>query len=128
MDLIGIRGKKHIDLDAFEKLCNMQSTMAELEGFFGVDESTVRLRVEEHYGEPFPVIFERFKQGGKASLRRKAFQRAEKSDKIFILLMKNYLGIVDKQEIKQEIDQKVQTIEQFIRTGKEENGRDDING
>ena len=105
------RPPKPIDLDGFERLCQLLCTLEEIAGWFGVSKETIVRRVSEHYDEPFPTIFEQKKQGGKISLRRSQFRLSEKNAAMAIFLGKNYLGQSDNP---QGVDVRLTLPESFI--------------
>jgi len=99
--------KKKIELDwgIFDGLCNAQCTQEEISNILGISISTLVRRVKEEKGETYEGYYKKASAGGKASLRRKQFERAEGgSDTMLIWLGKQYLGQADKQETDITID------------------------
>lgn len=96
------RPKKHIDKDAFEKLCGMQCTEEEICGWFDVTDKTLSRWCMETYGRHFSEIYKEKRGIGKISLRRYQWRLAEKSPAMAIFLGKNYLGQTDRVEVNNE--------------------------
>jgi len=93
------RPRKQIDQEEFEKLCGLQCTKAEIQGWFDITDKTLDRWVKETYNVSFSVIFQQKKQGGIISLRRKQYETAMKGNvTLLIWLGKQYLGQSDKQE------------------------------
>lgn len=93
-------GRPPIQLDKgqFEGLCRLQCTLEEMAGFFKVDADTVAAWCKRTYGENFSVIFKKYSQEGKISLRRTLFRMSEQKPVVAIFLAKNILGMTDKIE------------------------------
>ena len=89
------RPLKHVDFDAFEKMCHLHCTPEEIAGFFRIDRSTLYAKVEEHYSDQFSTVYKNYTAGGKMSLRRYQLKQAEKSAAMAIWLGKQYLGQTD---------------------------------
>lgn len=91
------RPKKPIDWEEFEKLCGMQCTQSEMASWFHILPATLSDRVEEHYKEDYQIIYKRFSENGKASLRRTQIKLAQKSPAMAIFLgkQKGWLGQSD---------------------------------
>lgn len=90
---------KDIDFRDFEKCCQMQCTQEEIAGWFEIDEETLVRRVTEHYHKSFSEVYKKFSAGGKCSLRRRQFRRAQNGDKVMMIwLGKQYLGQSEKVE------------------------------
>ena len=89
------RPRKEIDFKAFEQLCYLQCTKAEILSFFAIDNNTLDRRLTEHYSADFSSVYKRFSENGKISLRRLLLRHAEKSGAVAIFLAKNYLGMQD---------------------------------
>lgn len=93
------RPRKNIDKEQFEKLCALQCTLEEMEGFLGVSGDTIERWCFKEYEKDFAEIF-RLKRGvGKVSLRRSQWRLAETNPTMAIWLGKQYLGQTDKQEV-----------------------------
>lgn len=101
--------RPHLEIDwtQFEKLCGLHCTLAEISAFFGISDDTIERACKRHYKKSYAEIYKE-KQGlGKLSLRRKMFETAMKGDKtLMIWLSKNYMGMTDKLETNQQIEQK----------------------
>lgn len=83
--------------EQFKSLCEIQCTQAEIAHVMNVDEETLCRLVKEHYGMTYSEAYKRFSDGGKASLRRMQFQKAQEgSNAMLIWLGKQYLGQSDK--------------------------------
>lgn len=91
------RPEKEIDWTMFEQLCHIQCTQSEIASFFKIHTDTVNTRVEKQYGEPYSVIYKRYSDGGKMSLRRMQLKLAQKNAAMAIWLGKQYLGQKDKE-------------------------------
>jgi hypothetical protein len=91
--------RKEIDYEQFEKLCNLQCTLAEISDFFCISEDTLEARVKEHYGQLFNVVRMQYLAVGKISLRRSQFETAvnKKNATMQIWLGQQYLGQSNKQ-------------------------------
>jgi hypothetical protein len=94
-----------IDWDEFEKLCELQSTLAEIAGWFRCSEDTIESKCKEYYGSTFSEVFAQKRGKGNISLRRAQMQTALDGNAIMqIFLGKNRLGQADKQEIELSTD------------------------
>lgn len=92
---------KDIDFADFEKCCQMQCTQEEIAGWFEIDEETLVKRVTEHYNKPYSEVYKKYSAGGKCSLRRRQFRRAQNGDRVMMIwLGKQYLGQSEKVEQK----------------------------
>ena len=94
------RPRKEIDNTEFRKLCELQCTLAEIAGFFDCSEDTVQNWCNREFGECFSVVYKRYSEGGKVSLRRHMMKLSEKSAVMAIFLAKNWLGMTDNVEVK----------------------------
>ena len=92
------RPRKEIDFKVFEGLCFLQCTKSEICSALSVDEGTLDRRLTEHYKDNFSVVYKKFSEGGKISLRRTLFDHAKKSAAVAIFLSKNMLGMRDQPE------------------------------
>lgn len=88
-----------IDKNQFESLCNLQCTLEEIAGFFKCCDDTINNWCKSTYGDNFSVVFKRYSQNGKISLRRHQFRLAEKNPSMAIFLGKQWLGQSDKMEM-----------------------------
>ena len=94
------RPRKEIDAGNFEKLCNLQCTLAEIAGFFECSEDTIENWCKREYGETFSETFKKHSAGGKLTLRRNMLRLSEKNASMAIFLAKNWLGMSDNVEVK----------------------------
>jgi hypothetical protein len=85
-----------IDLDAAEKLGQLQCTLKECSAFLNIPEGTIANR------EDFTSAWKKGLETGKISLRRTQFRLAEKSAGMAIWLGKQYLGQTEKLEFNDE--------------------------
>lgn len=85
------RPRIEIDWEAFDKLCTLQCTLAEIAGFFGCSEDTIERAVKRDKRMSFADYFSQKRVGGKIALRRSQFQLAEKNAAMAIWLGKQYL-------------------------------------
>jgi|ERR1700723_915751 len=113
------RPKKPINWTEFEDLCHMQCTQAEIANWFKMDTETLRLRVRDNYKEDYPIVYKRYADGGKASLRRIQFKLAHKNTAMAIWLGKQWLDQKDQsphQMIAEEVEKKFDAVmDQFRR-------------
>ena len=95
--MAGGRPPKELSREEFEKLCHIQCTKSEIYNWFGVVDETLDAWVKREYGESYPVVYKRYAEGGKASLRRHLYQLAQKGNvAACIFLSKNLLGMRDR--------------------------------
>lgn len=87
-----------INKQQFENLCAIQCTRDEMCSVFGVSKDTLIRWCKESYGTDFDTIYREKKQLGKASLRRRQWNLAEKNVTMAIFLGKNMLGQTDNPE------------------------------
>ena len=92
------RPKIEIDVDQFEKLCNIQCTKEEIAGWFNCSEDTIENFCKKEYKDTFSAVFKRHSGKGKVSLRRNQFKLSETNVTMAIFLGKQYLGQSDKIE------------------------------
>ena len=90
------RPKVNIDLEAVEKLGQIQCTIKECSGFLVIPEGTLKDRPD------FSAAWHKGLEVGKISLRRTQFRLAEKSAGMAIWLGKQYLGQTDKYTVEDE--------------------------
>ncbi len=93
------RPQKQIDWNLFEDLCKIQSPQHEIAHMLHINRETLRLRAQEHYGEDYQAIYERFSAGGKAGLRRTQLKLAQRNAGMAIFLGKQWLGQKDNEQI-----------------------------
>lgn len=98
------RPRKELDAkqwESVESMCNIHCTGEEIAGVLGVSYDTLEKRVRETYEQSFTDYYKIHSSGGKRSLRRLQWQAAEKGNiGMLIWLGKQWLGQVDKQEVK----------------------------
>lgn len=100
------RPAKEISFEEFKKLCALQCTLKEIAGFFDVSEDTIQRWCKREHNTNFAVLYAKYAQVGKISIRRAQFRLAEKNATMAIFLGKQYLGQKDdsyelrKQELK----------------------------
>lgn len=92
------RPKIEIDIDQFEKLCNIQCTKEEIASWFNCSEDTIENFCKKEYKDTFSAVFKRHSGKGKVSLRRNQFKLSETNVTMAIFLGKQYLGQSDKIE------------------------------
>jgi hypothetical protein len=96
----GVPRTIEIDWDDFDKLCLMHATLEEVAGWFQCSPATIETRVKEQYGCTFGERWQLRAAGGKASLRRRQFEKAlDGNPSLLIFLGKQYLGQSDKSEL-----------------------------
>ena len=87
------RPRKEINWELFESLCQLQCTQVEIASVLKVDSETLRDHARVQYNEPdFSLIYKRFSEGGKASLRRNQYNLSKKNASMAIWLGKQWLG------------------------------------
>ena len=83
------RPKKNIDIEILANLSQIGCTQEEIGSIVGISARTLQRR--------FADLLEINKNKGKASLRKRMYEKAMKgNDKLLIWLSKNYLNMVDK--------------------------------
>ena len=95
------RPPKEFDQKIFEGLCSVWCTVEELENILQARRETISDWCLRTYGEPFSTVYNRFADGGKASLRRNQLQLSKKNAAMAIWLGKQKLG---QRDIPQEIE------------------------
>lgn len=85
------RPPKPFDPLLFEQLCGIHCTKSEIASMLRMCEDTLLTKVEEHYNDTFSVIYKRFQESGKCSLRRHQFALSKKNAGMAIWLGKIYL-------------------------------------
>ena len=89
-----------IDWAQFDKLCQVQATLAEISGWFDCSEDTIERAVKREHDMLFADYFKKKSAGGKVSLRRKQYQSAlGGSVPMMIWLGKQHLGQKDRTEV-----------------------------
>lgn len=84
-----------IDWKLFEDLCGLQCTQTEIASMLKIDRETLRIRVEDHYKENYPSVYEKHSGPGHCSLRRNQFLQSRTNATMAIWLGKNWLGQSD---------------------------------
>lgn len=84
--------RKEIDFKAFEGMCRIQCTLAEIAGVLGVSEDTVETRCKEQYERTFSEVYKGLSGQGKMSLRRAQMAMAQTNPTMNIWCSKQYLG------------------------------------
>lgn len=96
------------DYKTFEGLCSIQATIEEIEHVLNVSYKTINRLCKEYYtdekGKPmdFSIVYKKYSETGKMSLRRYQFKLAEKNATMAIWLGKQYLGQRDNIEVQTE--------------------------
>lgn len=94
------RPRADIDLAELQKLAEMQCTLEECAGFFGVSDDTINRRLKEAGYEGFAGFFKVHGAAGRSSLRRAQWRAAlDGNPTMMVWLGKNMLGQTDKQEV-----------------------------
>jgi len=88
------RGRKSRDFDKniFEGLCNIWCTITEIESIFSAERRTIELWCQREYGQCLADVYNRYSDGGKASLRRNQLMLSKRSAAMAIWLGKQKLG------------------------------------
>lgn len=89
------RPKKQINKKAFEELCKIQCTQAEICDVLDVSEKTLDNFCHETYNASFSKVFAQKRNGGRTSLRRSQWELAKTNATMSIWLGKQYLGQSD---------------------------------
>lgn len=110
------RPKVHISQEEFEKLCELQCTLGEMESYLRVSEDTIENWCKKTYKMNFSEVFRLKRGNGKVSLRRSQFRLAETNPTMAIWLGKQYLGQTDKQEvtISRQTDETIKEMEEYF--------------
>lgn len=110
------RPRKEIDKKQFEKLCFLQCTLIEFEGFLEVDNKTLEKWCKETYGMGFSEVYKLKRGNGKVSLRRSQWQLAQTNPTMAIWLGKQWLGQTDKQEVTVSVndDETIKEMEKYF--------------
>lgn len=116
------RPRKEIDKKQFEKLCFLQCTLIEFEGFLEVDNKTLEKWCKETYGMGFSEVYKLKRGNGKVSLRRSQWQLAQTNPTMAIWLGKQWLGQTDKQEVVVSVndDETVKEMQEYFENRKRE--------
>lgn len=89
--------KKEIDFDYLIKLCEIQCTGQECAAALNIDYATLNARIKENFGYGFLEYFEKHRQLGLKSLRRRQYDVAMSGDvQMLKHLGKHWLHQIDK--------------------------------
>lgn len=95
------RPRIKIDWEQFDKLCHMQATRIEIAQWFNCTDETIDNACKREKKVSFSSYYDQKRGRGRISLRRKMYEMALSGDRVMcIWLSKQYLGMTDKQEIK----------------------------
>ena len=95
----GGRPRKPIDWKEAEKLCVLQCSEIEIADWFHISVDTLARRLKEEKDASFAEFFTLHRVQGKIALRRNMFKMSGKHPQMAIFMAKNWLGMVDKQEV-----------------------------
>jgi len=96
----GGRPRIEVDWAAFDGLCAVQCTLAEIAAHFGVSEDTIERAVKREHGTSFADYFATKRKAGFVSLRRKQYELAMAGNAtLLIFLGKQYLGQSDRRQV-----------------------------
>ena len=91
------QAQEKIVKNQFENMCGVQCTEEEIAAIFDVSVATLERWCKNEYGRGFAEVFREKRQKGKASLRRRQWQKANDGDTtMLIFLGKQYLGQADR--------------------------------
>jgi len=93
------RPKIEIDWKVFDSYCALQCTLREIAHVLGCSEDTIERRVRETHDMSFAEYFNRKRVVGLISFRRSGWELAKRNPAVWIFCAKNWLGMVDKQEV-----------------------------
>lgn len=120
------RPETPIDWKMFEQLCHIQCLQAEIASFFKLTDETLHNRVKKNYGEEYSVVYKKYSDGGKSSLRRIQYRLAEKNVAMCIWLGKQYLDQREPQPLeKNTVPANDMTIKELIESLKKFQVKDD---
>jgi hypothetical protein len=98
--MTGGRPRIEIDWADFDRLCEVQCTLAEIAANFGVSEDTIERAVKREHRVSFADYFAQKRKSGFVSLRRKQFELAMVGNAtMLIFLGKQLLGQADKHQV-----------------------------
>jgi len=115
------RKAKVVDFRQFEELCKIQCTQLEICAVLDIGIDTLNKLLKVEYGKGFAELREKYKDYGKASLRRMQFKLAERNATLLIWLGKQYLGQSDRIEV--DNDEMVNEELEFVSVPKQGNGK-----
>jgi len=95
------RPLKEFDKKVFEGLCHIWCTWDEIESILQANRETIAKWCKRTYGEAFSIVYKRFSDGGKASLRRNQLNLSKTNASMAIWLGKQKLG---QRDIPEEIE------------------------
>lgn len=95
------RPPKEFDQKTFEGLCHVWCTFEEIENILGAKREAINYWCQRTYGESLQEVYNKFSDGGKASLRRNQLQLSKKNAAMAIWLGKQKLG---QRDIPQELE------------------------
>lgn len=113
------RPKKEIDIEQFQKLCQLQCTKKEIASFFDCSEDTIENFCHREFNETFSAVFNKYASIGKISLRRTQFKLAERSSAMAIWLGKQVLGQEEKISIQNIDDKTLDDLEKMVLLNEE---------
>ena len=93
------RPKIEINWKVFDSYCALQCTLREISFVLGCSEDTIERRVREAHNMSFADYFARKRVAGLMSFRRSGWELAKRNPAVWIFCAKNWLGMVDKQEV-----------------------------
>lgn len=111
---------KVINWELFEQLCGLQCTQSEICSMLKVNETTIRKKCIDHYGEEYAAIYKKNSENGKCSLRRFQFVQAKTKPNMAIWLGKQWLG--QKENVSELKDLVVHELRAGIRQISQESG------
>ncbi len=89
---------KEVNWRDFEALCGFHCTQSEIASFLQISADALVYKVEEQYGESFSVVYKKYQESGKCSLRRNQFALTKSNATMGIWLGKQYLGQKDHEQ------------------------------
>ena len=92
------RPQIEIDVNNFNKLCELQCTEEEIAGFFECSVDTIERWCKRTFDKTFAEVFKQKAMRGRIALRRFQLKHAERNPSMAIFLGKNWLGQSDKIE------------------------------
>jgi hypothetical protein len=96
----GGRPRIEINWPDFDRLCEVQCTLAEISAHFGVSEDTIERAVKRDHRVSFADYFAEKRKSGFVSLRRRQYELAMAGNAtMLIFLGKQYLGQADKRDV-----------------------------
>lgn len=115
------RPRKEIKQEQFEKLCEIQCTLAEICDVLGVSDKTLNAWCRRTYKKTFSDVFKIKRSVGKASLRRMQYLVAEQGNvTMLIWLGKQWLDQAEKPS-KTEAEEEISTeVEELLKELDEE--------